>query len=444
VNRVADNLRTNSSKLPVAWLDVSTLPSSIELFSGILQEILLECDRRKIPLPDDVSKYGAITPASSYEAYRTCRLGLLCLRRGGIEQLVILDEFDAVRKFPDAGTTIQRLRDLIYRRFETGLAAVFISRRSLRNIEQQVADVSTLDNVCEQYCVKPLDKSRLQEMVLRCKSNWELTSEDQQLLWWYSGGHPYLAEMVLCHSYPHRTIGQGVEGVVASIFEFYQHLQRILQEDELFEQLLQIVVGPRWSVRAGSSEIAVRYGLIRKVEENGFQRYGAWSGHFELFLQRCAREGGIWELWRETECAIREFIQDVCQAAYGDGWLEQVCKRHQSIADAIAACQSRMVKEQKNFGMAVIGGVLEYSYPMDLWSVISREWDLFRTLLLRDKQYWSERFSHLAKIRTPTAHNRETIIPDHEIVLAQAYCKEILASLNKHVGLGSPPTAANE
>jgi hypothetical protein len=40
--------------------------------------------------------------------------------------------------------------------------------------------------------------------------------------------------------------------------------------------------------------------------------------------------------------------------------------------------------------------------------------------------------------------HRETVIPDHEIVLAHAYCKEILAALRNYreVGLEGPATAA--
>ena len=431
VNAAADRVRALNAKTPVVWLDVSTLPSSVELFSGILSEILAECERRSISLPPDIARYASLAPGSSYEAYRNCRLALLSLKRVGIEQLVVLDEFDAVRKLDDAATTIQRIRDLIYRRFETGLGGVFISRRSLRSIEQQVADVSTLDNVCEQYCVRPFDHTRLEEMLRRCADTWEPGDADRDLLWWYTGGHPYLAEMILCHSYPHKSVEKGAEAVVASIFEFYQHLQRILEEDELFEQLLQIVVGPRWSVKAGSSEIALRYGLIRRVEEGMHHRYAAWSSHFELFLEKCAREGSIWELWREAECAVRDFIGDACVGAYGDDWLKVLSKRHRPIADAAAACQRRMLQEQQHFGAAAAGGLLDYSYPMDLWCVISCEWDLFRNQLLREKRYWAERFSHLAKIRTPTAHNREAIIPDHEIALAHAYCKELLAAIRR-------------
>ena len=66
---------------------------------------------------------------------------------------------------------------------------------------------------------------------------------------------------------------------------------------------------------------------------------------------------------------------------------------------------------------------------MDLWCILSNEWDLFRQIFQRDKKYWSHRFAHLSKVRTPSAHNRETVIPDYEVVLAEAYCKEMLMLL---------------
>ena len=40
VNTAADCVRAANAKMPVVWLDVSTLPSSQELFSGIFSEIL--------------------------------------------------------------------------------------------------------------------------------------------------------------------------------------------------------------------------------------------------------------------------------------------------------------------------------------------------------------------------------------------------------------------
>jgi hypothetical protein len=320
------------------------------------------------------------------------------------------------------------LRDLIYRRFETGLAAVFVSRRTLRNIEQQLADVSTLDNVCEQFCVRPFDEGALWLLADRCRDEWQIVEQDKRQLVWYSGGHPYIAEMILCHALPTRSIRAGCDAVIASIFEYYQHLQRLLEEDGLFEQLLQIVVGPRWSIRPGSLELLQRYGIVRLTTTEP-SRYEGWSQHFQLYLEKCARESVLWALWRDTESAIREHIQEVCERAYGQDWIETLVSRHGSVAKILGECRAKRKKEESNFGLAASLNVLDYSYPMDLWCILSCEWDLFRRIFQKEKRYWSDRFAHLSKVRTPTAHSREIVIPDHEVVLAQAYCKEILMLL---------------
>jgi hypothetical protein len=356
---------------------------------------------------------------------------LISLNRAGVRQVVVLDEFDAIRGFEDASVTIQRLRDLSYRKFETGLSAVFVSRRTLRNIEQQVADVSNLDNVCEQYCVRPFDGGGLAEMALRCADEWVVSEDDLNSLNWHTGGHPYLSEMILCNGLPSRSIHAGSAMSIASILEYYQHLERLLAEDALFEQLLQLVVGPRWSVRSGSHEILQRYGIVTQGSGPEGARPAAWSEHFQGYLEMRAREGDSWALWRETERAMRSCIEAVCTEAHGPTWIKDLSNKHPSVLKVMNECATRQERERNNFGFAEKLGILEYSYPMDLWCIIGVEWTHFQNVLKKDKKYWSDRFAHLSKIRIPSAHSREIVIPDHEIALAHAYCKEILAILQQ-------------
>jgi hypothetical protein len=128
-----------------------------------------------------------------------------------------------------------------------------------------------------------------------------------------------------------------------------------------------------------------------------------------------------WTLWRDTECAVRDRIGDVCEKAYGQQWIDSLAAKHHGVATIIEDCRRRQQTEESRFGLASGMNLLDYSYPMDLWCIISNEWDHFRGILRRDKRYWSDRFAHLAKVRTPTAHSRDVVIPDHEVVLAKAY-----------------------
>ena len=77
---------------------------------------------------------------------------------------------------------------------------------------------------------------------------WVVSEEDRGLLPFYSGGHPYVAEMVLCKAWHTRSVSDGVERSVGHIFDYYEHIRSILEEDGLFDQLQQIAVGPRVSV----------------------------------------------------------------------------------------------------------------------------------------------------------------------------------------------------
>jgi hypothetical protein len=436
VAQAVSKFRLDNSSVPVVWLDVSTLPDSVELFQAILGDILDGCelepqDRRELEIVQ------ATAVATSYEAYRQCRRGLMRLNRLGVRSILVLDEFDDVRRFPDASTTVQRLRDLIYKPHETGLSAVFISRRSLRAIEQQVADVSTLDNVCEQASVRPLDDVGLTALFARCGGEWELSVALRDIVRYHTGGHPYLTEMILCHAWGTKSVEDGVAGSIAAIFEYYEHLRRLLTEDALFDQLLQLVVGPRWSLKTGAPEQIMRYGLVKTNAEG----YRGWSDHFQSYLEKCAREANVWELWRTTEDGLRGLIVDTYSQALGNDWVNILSKKFKTVAATFDGCRGRMEREAKNFGSSASVRILDFSYPMDLSAIVFAEWELFRPVFGKDKKYWNDRFTHLSKIRTPSAHNREAVIPEPEMILAQAYCKEMLFLFRRAVAEGDSVVA---
>jgi hypothetical protein len=103
--------------------------------------------------------------------------------------------------------------------------------------------------------------------------------------------------------------------------------------------------------------------------------------------------------------------------------------RHRNLEKIIERCIEMMNKERRNFGHNASVTFIDYSYPMELelWEFITAEWDLFRELLGHDKYYWNQRFAHLAKVKTPTAHSRNVVLASHEIKLAEAYCHELIS-----------------
>jgi hypothetical protein len=70
---------------------------------------------------------------------------------------------------------------------------------------------------------------------------------------------------------------------------------------------------------------------------------------------------------------------------------------------------------------------------------MAQRWPDFRTILGRDKPYWTERFGVIAKVRNPVAHNREGIIPEATLTQARGYCQELRERLRQRAHPGGVP-----
>lgn len=418
---------------PIVWINLATIPSGSLLLNGIVEDTLQFLQDGDTPLPSGLESILDSKSDTTYDAFRRCNRLFKRLMKSNIQTLLVIDEFDAVRQYDDASNVIQSLRELIYHQYATGLSAIFISRRSLLALELQVGDVSTLNGVCEQQYLGPFDENSVKAMAHRCSPFWLLADTELELLNSITGGHPFLTEMLLCSSFPNTSIEEGFKIIAADFFDYYEHLQQLLREDGLFEQLVQITVGPTWSVNIGSVDRLLRYGLIKSTSsnQNQLERLVAWSDHFQSYLEKCSRDIPIWPLWHETEKCIRSFIENICSEAYGENWLNMLKARHKSVSETIDECEKRLELEKKKFPLAGMQYILYYTYPMDLWQIISAEWQIFSPKLKHDKNYWAQRFQHLAKIRTPTAHIREYVIPEQDVMLAQAMCKELIDLTNQ-------------
>jgi len=432
----------SSNNLVLIFLDLSIFDNNaINFFKAIMEDIeeyLLDSGLEISPKFQRALSKEAETP---YDAYRRCRRGLVLLNQDGINTKLIIDEFDAVRKFEGADQIIQWLRELIDKGFETGLSVVFLSRRSLFSIEKQIVHVSNIDHVCEKLYLKPLSFDELCLLINRCDIAISTSIEEHKLVNKYTGGHPYLSEMILYHSCEQGDIEQGIKQSISEIYNFYEHLKLLLEEDDLFDQLTQLTVGPQWKLKINSALTLLNYGLI--VSCSGITQvshsYLAWSEHFQSYLEKTTRESPVWEKWAHTESLLRDLIEGNLMKAYGADWVATLKGRKNNIPKIIHNCEKIMESEEKKFGNIINQRWIEYTYPNDLWQIISLEWHNFRTTLQADnqrknKKYWAGRFELLSKIRNPLAHNRKRVLSEQNITLANAYCSELceVISINTH------------
>jgi len=249
-------------------------------------------------------------------------------------------------------------------------------------------------------------------------------------LWDNLGGHPFLTEMVLCRAWDCGSLQAGLGDAAGEIYGHYEHLRELITEDGLLDQLLQLAVGPSWSVQPTAERLLQDYGLL-KVEMCGATHIrNSFCDSFQVYLEKISRELPVWSVWNEVETGLRDVIESRLLQLLGESWFKLLAKRHpKAIGPILDSSQYRQSKEMKNFGTHASDRLVDFTYPMELWTIMACEWSTFQQVLKRDKRYWEERFKAITVVRNPSAHNRERYIPPQNMLVAKGYCMELKSLL---------------
>jgi len=201
-----------------------------------------------------------------------------------------------------------------------------------------------------------------------------------------------------------------------------------MEEEGRFKKLLQILFGPVIDVKEAEVEDFLRYGLI-KPSQDGYQ---AFSNHFQTYLKLIERSVDLWPLWRDTEVGLRRLITEKMLAKYGENWMIDLVTNNPSLKKIFDECRKKQKKEKHLFGSRASHNLLDFTNPMDLFTIINKEWeDTFKAILGHEKTYWTQCSQFLVKIRNPMAHSRSQVLYEHDWQIAEGYCKEILSILQE-------------
>jgi hypothetical protein len=353
--------------------------------------------------------------------------------------IAVIDEFDKARDIFKDGIGFQALRELAYQP-EWSICLVTISRRYLSEIANQPnIDISNLPGIFKDETIKCFSHKELTELLKKVQQiDLDISDIDDksfQFIWENTGGHPYLASALgfelanSCLNGYEYDLEKSLEKSTSEFLKYYDNLIDILKEDDSLEKLLQILFGPVITATKFDAERFVRYGLI-KLNDNGY--YQIFSSHFENYLRLVERSRDLWTLWRDTERKLRSLITEIMETHYGEDWPSQLEKSRPKLKTIIDECRKLQEKEKKSFGGRASTNLLDFTYPMNLYEIISSHWNLFDQILNQDKNYWSARFQLLAKLRNPMAHIRDEVIQEHERQIAEGYCQEILYKLEEY------------
>lgn len=361
------------------------------------------------------------------------------VRKEEIRVLFILDEFDHARHlFQGDISAFQGLRELSYRP-EWRVSYIVTSRRTIRDIELQTQAISTFDGIFHKHYLGMFSDDGINEYFDRLASVG--IPDDVSLrerVTFYCDGHPYLLELLgyevieLFREEQIVDVDKATHRALPSFLSQYDRMIELLREEGNLDKILQILVGPFVDVKWTDVENLLKYGFIRQGKQG---TYTAFSEHFQTYLEIVERQfdWDLWPTWRQTEKALRQLITRIMEEKYGESWIEALEKAKSHLKTAVFdRCRKAQERERRVFGNRASTNLIDYSYPHDLFDIIFAEWETFKEIFGRDRNYWSQREQLLSKIRNPLAHNRDEVIASYELQIAEGYCKEILEKIKSN------------
>lgn len=434
-----------SRKILPIWIDVGIFNEIVDFFCAIIAECVFKLEKLDlltVPINEVVNQINDESLLWNKRFSFILKFYKL-IKNLGYRIILILDEFDNARNiFKDTAEGFQKLRSLSYNP-KYSVTFVTTSRRSVKNIEETLKGSSTFYETFMNNNLGAFnenDKKEYFEKVSYIGINF--SADDKDKINTYCGSHPYLLD-ILCYEiieiFLKKTeinIDKAVSTVEEMIVNYYDHLINILKEDESLSKLLQILIGPQVDITGADINSLLGYSLIEQI--NG-DEYHAFSHHFQEFLKIINREVDLWPILGETERKLRDIISIALYEHYGENWIEKLEQAPQ-LEQVFKNARIDQEKEKHTFGARASTDLLDYTYPMDLFTIMSREWGvIFKYLFGIDergkkiqKNYWETRISYISKFRNPLAHHRSGIIKDYERQLVEGYCKEILLFI-KHL-----------
>lgn len=422
--------------LPI-WINLATYDQSPVFFRSLVTRCCDELrDLEWLSNPIQKAAERALQDEASWgEGYSLIQRFFEKIRQDNKRIIFILDEFDHARNlFKDNTAGFQGLRELSYRP-EWRVTFVTTSRRTIRDIELQTQAISTFDGIFHKHYLGMFDDSGLREFFTKLSlAGFPVEPRARSRIDFYCGGHPYLLETLgyeIVEALRERQpfdVDRIAQRVRSSFLDQYDRMTELLREDGTLNKLLQILFGPVVDAQQTDVDELLRYGLIKASNQN---IYVAYSTHFQTYLKLIERQTELWPSWREAELALRSLITAKMLDQYGEQWIAKLERARPNLKRIFDTCREAQRKEEAAFAGRASRNLIDFTYPKDLFSIISAEWNAFRSTLGRDKGYWDQRAQLLAKIRTPLAHNRDAVLYDYERQIAAGYCREILTALQK-------------
>jgi hypothetical protein len=447
-NFITQNIETFHEKglIPV-WINLGTLSEGNHLFLNFIQTALSEINKLEIASKNEVK---ALIQAGNIILEKKCeKFGwffdiqefFTSLRELNIKFLFIIDEFDHARDlFKKDNSAFQKLRELSYQP-NCRIYYWIIGRRPIREIENQSGTkISTLEGIFQENFLKEFSKEDFSEYLnTLIRNNIHLKDEQIEKLKYYCGTHPFLLNIFAFYMYNKNQenkiidIDEVHDDLEPALFDYFESLKRILDEEKTLDKLIQLLFGPNINATKIDLLRFQKYGFLsEKITPNSEEKIITFSDFFKEFLDLISRDLEFWPLWKKTEIKLRDFIDHVMSDKYGSNWCEKCLKSGKTeLFDIYNSCIQKQQSEIRHFGNRASQRLLDYTYIDDIFEIILSYYQDFGHILNENKKYWITRRDFLRPIRNVFAHFRDPL-SDSQRKIAEQYCNDILLPIKKY------------
>lgn len=373
-------------------------------------------------------------PGDNDDAYRWFRRCLRSKKKAGFQGVLLLDEFDSVREYGNAKLIIDRIREIACDRATYGLTFLFVSRRSLKRIQEECSG-SNLFGICQKYYLGSFDQEEISKLSER--HGMKIPADALARVFYYTGGYPYLTQHLLKEL--NEELRKSVlltEGSVDLSFERCKHefmsifesFKEFLSYDDEWNSFCREFIPPK--TEKCLPEIIQHlkdYGLITDGTDSN-----CISDYFCELIQCHYNNLPLLEPLRDLEKRLRHIVAQVLQQKYGNNWPIEIREKSDWYRRTFAQLDELRIREQKKFHAETsIFDIMEYSYPGTLKDIILQEWDSFKYLFGNDKALFAKSMNAICSIRTPFAHfRRAELVPQSSINQAMVAIQTLDKFLN--------------
>ena len=369
------------------------------------------------------------------------------VKKLGYKVIYILDEFDSVQNIFDI-SDFQMLRELSYNP-SMKICLVTCSRKTIQEIEAINGALSNFYGTFSELRLGMFSKEDMADYWSKIPEEFGITNDYKSSTDYYVGRHPFLLDVFNDFCLKNGIIQLNDESLLIEIrlalWHQFKTFQDTLKHENLLDKAVQLVIGPAYNVTSMQEEKLLKYQFINLVDNEkkvnvlgrlmgpsiDGKSYVCFSNYFTIFFDKEHWESiDYWPLWTDTEKRIRGLIKIYINKCYSADWETELVAKFGSNKTWFERFESLKKVRERNKQMFTNASdnLVDYTLTRDMYDIfMSVAWqDWFGKIFEGPKKDWSKKFTFLADIRNPMAHNNREFISQEVIQNATEVCNDII------------------